>query len=79
MSDDEEPRGGGSELKTWSGARDRVIRFAANLVNFERTIDRLVRNQSAHQKLLNDLDDRVRRIEAQQEIIIRLLERDRRD
>jgi len=49
------------------------------MINFERTIDRLVRNQSAHQKLLNDLDDRVRRIEAQQEIIIRLLERDRRD
>ena len=77
MSDDE--NAGGSELKTWSGARDRIIRFAANLISFERTIDRLVRNQSAHQQLLNDLDDSVRRIEAQQEIIIRLLERDRRN
>lgn len=33
----------------------------------------------ASQDELKDLDDRVRRIEAQQEIIIRLLERERRD
>ena len=78
MSDDVPP-GSQDELTTWKGARDRVIRFAANLFRFESTLDRLVRNQGAQQRLLNDLGDRVRRIEAQPEIIIRLLERDRRD
>jgi len=44
------------------------------LLKFEKTIDRLVNNQSQQQKLLNDLRDRVQKMEAQQEIIIRLLE-----
>ena len=78
MSDENESGGSQDEVRTWQGARDRLIRFAANLLRFERTMDRLVRNQGAQQTVLNALNDRVRRIEAQQEIIIRLLEREHR-
>lgn len=67
------------EVTTWAGARERIIRFARNIFVFERTMDRLVNNQAKQQTILSDLNARVRRIEAQQEIIIRLLERDRRD
>lgn len=77
MSEDGPPESG--EVRTWSGARDRIVRFARNLFVFERTMDRLVNNHAKQQTLLSDLNERVRRIEAQQEIIIRLLERDRRD
>ena len=59
MSDDDTPPGSQDELTTWRSARDRIIRFATNLLRFESTLDRLVRNQGAQQKLLNDLDDRV--------------------
>lgn len=71
--------GGANEIKSWSTARDRIIRFARNILGIERAVDRLVNNQAAQQALLNDLNARVNRIEAQQEIIIRLLERGRRD
>lgn len=67
------------EVTTWAGARERIIRFARNIFVFERTMDRLVNNQAKQQTILSDLNARVRRIEAQQEMIIRLLERDRRD
>lgn len=70
---------GKGESTTWKSARDRIVRFAGNLLNLEKTIDRLVRNQGQHRTAIKDLDDRLRRIEAQQEIIIRLLERDRRN
>ena len=79
MSDNNEPSEPGGEITSWAGARDRIIRFARNIFKFERTIDRLVDNQAKQQKLLNDLHNRVQRIEAQQEIISRLLERDRKD
>lgn len=79
MSSDQDPSEPEREITTWSAARDRIIRFARNILTFERTVDRLVDNQAKQQKLLNDLHGRVQRIEAQQEIIIRLLERHQKD
>lgn len=79
MSVPEDPVDPENDVKSWASARDRIIRFASNIVTIERTVDRLVTNQAAQQKLLNSLNSRVQTIEAQQEVIIRLLERGRRD
>ena len=79
MSDNNEPSEPGGEITSWAGARDRIIRFARNIFKFERTLDLLVDNQAKQQKLHNAPHQRLQRIEAQQEIIIRLLERDRKD
>ena len=62
---------------SWPVVRDRIFRFARNIVRLERTIDRLVHGQARDRKDLNELLERMRKIEAQHELIIRLLERDR--
>ena len=67
------------QVTSWASARDRFFRFVGNIVRFERALHDVVDNHKRQQRLLNDLNNRVQRIEAQQEIIIRLLERDRKD
>lgn len=86
MSEDSAEGAEDAQLTSWRAARDRIVRFAGNIVGLERTIERLVRGQVRQAGEIDDLaaamDDlkvRMERLEAQQEIIIRLLERRRGD
>ena len=63
----------GDDSYSWAEFRDRCFAFGRNLVRFERSIEALTKGQAEQQKILNDLARRVDRLEAQQDIIIRLL------
>ena len=68
-----------SDPSSWGAIRKRLLRFVTNTIQREQTIDKLVSNQSKHSEDIHELEKRMARIEAQQEVIIRLLERDQRE
>lgn len=65
----------GDPLVSWASLGDRMFRSARNVVTFESTLERVMVGQKADRKLMVELDERVRKIEAQHEIILRPLER----
>ncbi|MEM6848776.1 MAG: hypothetical protein AAF580_11995 [Pseudomonadota bacterium] len=59
---------------SWQALKTRVWNFTRNVIGFEARLNDVVRKTDAQQDIINDLAKRLDRIEAQHELIIRLLD-----